>query len=136
VDISKPRYASPADVDRAAVASIQAFDPTALPENSGTVADPADLRAAAPFGQFARAAATALAAGRARFGADRPVAAACYLGAWTGFVYGKAGRGDLGSWPGDADEAMDMLRTRPGATFDELAGYSDGFDGGLPACTG
>ncbi len=134
VDTSKARFASDGAVDEAAAASVRAFDPTALPENGSTVAAPGDLRAAAPYGQFARAAATALAAGSARFGADRPAAAACYLGAWTGFVYGKADTGQLGSWPGDADEALDMLRTRPGATFDEVAAFADGFDDGLPSC--
>ncbi len=134
VDTSKARFASGSAVDRAAEESIRAFDPTALPNNGSTAASPGDLRAAAPFGQFARAATTALAAGDARFGADRPQAAACYLGAWTGFVYGKADTGQLGSWPGDADEAMDMMRSREGATFEELAAFATGFDEGLPSC--
>ena len=121
-------------MDAAAIESVRAFDPTALPDNGSTPASPGDLQAAAPFGQFARAAATALAAGAARFGADRPAAAACYLGAWTGFVYGKADAGQLGSWPGDADEAMDMLRSRPAATFEEVTAFATGFDDGLPSC--
>jgi len=134
VDTSKPRFASSSAVDEAAIESVRAFDPTALPENGSTTARPADLQVAAPFGQFARAATTALAAGTARFGADRPAAAACYLGAWTGFVYGKADDGQLGSWPGDADEAMDMLRSRPAATFEEMTAFAAGFDDGLPSC--
>ena len=134
VDTSKARFPSDAAVDHAAAESVRAFDPTALPENGSTAATPGDRRAAARFGQFARAATTALAAGRTRFGADRPVAAACYLGAWTGFVYGKADAGQLGSWPGDADEALDMVRSRSGATFEELAGFASGFDDGLPSC--
>ena len=49
-------------------------------------------------------------------------------------LWGGADAGQLGSWPGDADEALDMLRTRPGATFDEVAAFADGFDDGLPSC--
>jgi predicted metalloprotease len=134
VDTSKPRFASDTAVDRAAVESVRAFDPTALPDDGSAAAAPDDLRAAAPFGQFARAATIALAAGNARFGTDRPAAAACYLGAWTGFVYGKADTGQLGSWPGDADEAMDMVRSRPRATLEGLAAFATGFDEGLPSC--
>ncbi len=93
-----------------------------------------DLAAARPYGQFAAAATVALAVGRSVTGS--PAAAACFTGAWAASVFGHVPAGQLGSWAGDADEALDMLRARPAATFDELAGYADGFAGGWPACTG
>jgi hypothetical protein len=49
-------------------------------------------------------------------------------------VFGSVAAGQLGSWPGDADEALDLIRSRPGVGFDELAAYSDGFNGGRAAC--
>ena len=94
--------------------------------------DPADLELAAPLGQFAAASAVALAAGLEITG--NPVGAACFTGAWTASVFGQAGVDELGSWPTDADEAMDLIRSRPGVGFDELAGYAAGFQQGLSAC--
>ena len=93
-----------------------------------------DLAVAAPFGQFAAAATEALAVGRWRTGTAG--GAACFTGAWTASVFGRAAPGALGSWAGDADEALDMIRTRPTATFAELTGYSDGFAHGWRACAG
>jgi hypothetical protein len=49
-------------------------------------------------------------------------------------VFGTAPIGELGSWAGDADEALDQLRSRPGVTFAELAAFADGFHGGRAAC--
>ncbi len=92
----------------------------------------ADLAAAAPYGQFADAATLALAIGLVVTGT--PVGAACFTGAWTASVFGHAATGRLGAWAGDADEALDMMRARPTATFDELAGYADGFAKGRTAC--
>jgi len=46
-----------------------------------------------------------------------------------------AGVDELGSWPTDADEAMDLIRSRPGVSFDELAGYADGFARGWAGCS-
>lgn len=107
-----------------------------LPNNPSTVAAgsplPADLAAAGPYGQFAQAATVALAVGRAVTGND--VGATCFTGAWTASVFGTAPPGALGSWPGDADEAVDLLRARPTATFEELAGFADGFRSGFQAC--
>ena len=77
-------------------------------------------------------AAVALATGRELYGTA--TGAACFTGAWTASVFGSAGPGELGSWAGDADEALDLIRARPGAGFDELARYSDGFHGGRAAC--
>lgn len=94
---------------------------------------PADLTAAAPYGQFADAATLALAVGQVMTGSS--VGAACFTGAWTASVFGRATSGRLGSWAGDADEALDLLRARPSATFDELAGYADGFAKGWSACS-
>ena len=94
--------------------------------------DPADLDRAGSLGQFAAGAAVALATGRALSGS--PVGAACFTGAWTASVFGSVPAGDLGSWSTDADEGLDLIRSRPGAGFDELAAYSDGFHGGRAAC--
>ena len=74
----------------------------------------------------------ALATGREVTGTD--VGAACFTGAWTASVFGRAGVDEFGSWPTDADEALDLIRSRPGAGFDELAGYADGFHQGKAAC--
>jgi hypothetical protein len=41
----------------------------------------------------------------------------------------------LGSWPGDADEGLDLVRSRPGATFADAAGYADGFRSGVSVCS-
>ena len=49
-------------------------------------------------------------------------------------MHGHAGVDELGSWPTDADEALDLIRARPGAGFDELAGFADGFHQGWGAC--
>jgi predicted metalloprotease len=92
-----------------------------------------DLAAAGEYGQFAAAAAEALAVGRTLTGTA--AGAACFTGAWTASVFGSAGRGALGFWAGDADEALDMLRARPAATFAELTGFADGFARGWVACT-
>jgi predicted metalloprotease len=135
---SADRFAGTGETLAAARTSITAFAETLdAPRPSGLSAvDPApgDLAAAAPYGQFAQATALALAAGRSITGSS--AGAACFTGAWTASVFGHAERGKLGSWAGDADEALDMLRARPAATFDELAGYADGFAKGWPACTG
>lgn len=125
---ASPRFADPDAVDVAARTSVGSFDP-------GTpvrVADPRDTAQATALGQFARAAATALASGRGRYPDRR--GAACFTGAWTSAVFARAGSGQLGSWPGDADEALDLIRNRPGATWAEIAAFADGFDGGLAAC--
>jgi hypothetical protein len=49
-------------------------------------------------------------------------------------VFGSAAAGQLGSWAGDPDEALDLLRSRPGVGFGELAAFADGFHGGRAAC--
>lgn len=123
-----PRFAGPADVTSAAELSVTRFTGS---DDVG-IADPADLTAAAPYGQFAQAAATVLATGRS--GYPDPSGAACFTGAWTAAVFGKATAGGLGSWPGDADEALDLIRHRPGADWDDIAGFADGFDRGRAAC--
>ena len=83
-------------------------------------ADQADLAVAQPYGQFAAATAVALATGREITGTD--TGAACFAGAWVASVFGTTEAGQLGSWPGDADEALDLIRSRPGATFEQVAG--------------
>lgn len=123
-----PRFADLADVTTAAELSVTRFTGTG---NVG-IADPTDIAAAAPYGQFAQAAATVLATGRS--GYPDPAGAACFTGAWTAAVFGKATAGGLGSWPGDADEALELIRHRPGADWDDIAGFADGFDRGRAAC--
>lgn len=122
-----PRYDSTAAALDAASASVVAFagSPAAAP-------DPGDVERSATIGQFAVGAAVARATGLAMTGDD--AAAACFTGAWTASVFGSAAAGSLGSWGGDADEALDLVRSRPGASFAELAAFADGFHGGRAAC--
>ena len=52
-------------------------------------------------------------------------------------MFGTGGAGEtggLGAWAGDADEALDLIRNRPGATFADVAAYVDGFHRGWAAC--
>ena len=134
---SQPRYPSTAAAVAAAAVSVTAFAAT-LGGTSDTaalaqvVADPADLAVAADLGQFAAATAVALAAGRAVTGTI--AGAACFTGAWTASVFGHTAADELGSWATDADEAMDLIRTRPGTDFTDLAAYADGFHQGWSAC--
>lgn len=133
--LATPRFSSAAAVLAAARASIGSFTGTAVPD---VTAEPAALSAAAPYGQFAQATVLALAVGRQQnAGTDatrNDVASACFAGAWAASVFGHAAAGALGSWPGDADEGLDAVRAQPGATFDDAAGYADGFHGGLSSC--
>lgn len=131
-----PRFVDTSAAVAAGRRSVDAFA-AGLPAASGaSTVQPSstDLAAAAPYGQFADAAALALAVGRSRTGTA--TGAACFTGAWAASVFGTAARGALGSWAGDADEALDMIRARPAATFAELTGYADGFTRGWPACAG
>jgi predicted metalloprotease len=132
-----PRFPDQAATTAAATASVETWNPP-LPSGAPVRGDElaaaaADLAAAQPYGQFAEAAATVFAIGRARYPGS--TGAACFVGAWTATVFGTAPAGGLGSWPGDADEAMDLIRARPGATFADLTGYADGFDHGLTVCS-
>ena len=138
--MTRPRYGSTPAALAAAAKSVASFTGQVVT----ATADPADLAAAAPYGQFAEATALALAVGR-QHAADAPgggsevdrvgVQAACFAGAWAASVYGHASTGTLGSWPGDADEGLDLVRSRPGATFADAAGYADGFRSGVSACS-
>ncbi len=134
-----PRFALGTEAERAGAASVAAFaaglsgvpgiDPNRLAPTD------ADRHAAASHGQFAAAAAVALAAGRSVSGPDGgEPRAACFTGAWTASVFGTGGTDGLGNWAGDADEALDLIRTRPGATFADVEGFVAGFHGGWPAC--
>jgi predicted metalloprotease len=123
-----PRYAGTPAVLAAAGRSIAAF--TGSPVTA--TAAPADLASAAPYGQFAEATALALTVGRQSYGSA--AGAACFAGAWAASVFGDAPPGSLGSWPGDADEGLDLVRTRAGASFADAAGYADGFHQGVTAC--
>ncbi len=129
-----PRFAGTDAAVAAGRLSVGAFAAGLPAVTSGSSVRPsaADLTAAAPYGQFAAAAAEALAVGRSRTGT--PAGAACFTGAWAASVFGTAPRGALGSWAGDADEALDMIRARPAVTFAELTGYADGFARGWAAC--
>lgn len=123
------RYPDAGAVAAAALAAVREVDPGA-PQD--VTADPGDLTAAASLGQFAEATATVLAVGRALH--PDGSGDTCYAGAWTGRVLGTSGAGRLGSWSGDADEAMDLIRTRPGADWADLTAFADGFDNGPSAC--
>lgn len=130
-----PRYSSTADALSAATSSVSAF---AAGQNQTIGADvqltpdPADLALATSLGQFAAASTVALSAGQQITGTR--TGAACFTGAWTATVFGNAGVDELGSWPTDADEALDLIRARPGAGFNELAGFARGFHQGLISC--
>ena len=135
-----PRFPSTADVLQAANSSVTAFVaglPGAPAIPTEIVPDAADLSRAESLGQFASAASVALAAGRLLSADDSRTrsVAACFTGAWTASVFGRAGVDELGTWPTDADEALDLIRSKPGASIDELAGYSDGFHQGWAACS-
>ena len=129
-----PRFASTDEALAAAAGSVADFASAAgLPDTgSPALPDQADLSAAQPYGQFAAATAVALAAGREFSGTDS--GAACFAGAWVASVFGTTEAGQLGSWPGDADEALDLIRSGPGATFQQVAAYADGFHGGSARC--
>ncbi len=131
---SSPRYPSTGAVLAAARTSVTAFAQSATGRAAAADPTPSDLAAAAPYGQFAQAAALALAEGRVADG--RSPATACFLGAWTASVFGHAARDGLGSWAGDADEALNMIRARPGASFAELVGFAEGFGRGIGGCSG
>jgi len=129
------RYPSTQDALNAAAASVNGFAAglgATAPEVTAASAAAADLERASSLGQFAAGAAVASAAGWAITG--NVVGAACFTGAWTASVFGQAEVDELGSWPTDADEALDLVRSRPGASFDELIGFADGFHQGWAAC--
>jgi hypothetical protein len=129
------RYSSTQDALDAAAASVNGFAAglgLADPAVTAASAAPADLERASSLGQFAAGAAVASAAGQAITG--NTVGAACFTGAWAASVFGHAGADELGSWPTDADEALDLVRGRPGASFDELIGFADGFHQGWAGC--
>lgn len=131
------RFTSTAAAISSARTSISGFT-TTLPTTAAVTGlatampSPGDLRSAAPYGQFADGASLALAVGRSITGSS--TGAACFTGAWTSGVFGRAPAGQLGSWAGDADEALNMLRARPEATFGELEAFADGFTMGWSAC--
>ena len=131
---TQPRFASIDQLLTGATAAVADFAAAAgVPETgSPAIPDPADLAAAQPYGQFAETTAAALATGREITGTD--TGAACFAGAWVASVFGKTEAGQLGSWPGDADEALDLIRGRPGATFEQVAAYADGFHDGVGGC--
>lgn len=127
------------DAGRRSIAAFVATLPAATPGlpaiRAGiATARPAagDLSVAASYGQFAAAATLAMAVGRSL--GDTATGAACFTGAWARSVFGHAPGGQLGSWAGDADEALDMLRARTEATLAELEGFDDGFVHGWPSC--
>jgi len=129
------RYPSTQDALAAAAESVTEFAAglgVADPAVTEASASPADLELASSLGQFAAGAAVASAAGQAITG--NASGAACFTGAWTASVFGHAGVDELGSWPTDADEALDLIRGRAGASFEELAGFADGFRQGWAAC--
>ncbi len=130
-----PRFGSETALLTAARTSLSSFVAATLPQVATaqpSTPSSAELLHARPFGQFAVAAAQAFAQGETLTG--DPTTAACFTGAWTSSIFGTAPAGDLGSWAGDPDEALDYLRARPDATIDQLAGYADGFRLGWAGC--
>jgi len=129
------RYPSTQDALATAAESVNEFAAglgVADPAVTAASAVPADLELASSLGQFAAGATVASAAGQSITG--NAAGAACFTGAWTASVFGRAGVDQLGSWPTDADEALDLIRGRAGASFEELAGFADGFRQGWAAC--
>lgn len=129
------RFPDDAAVLAAARGSLTSFV-AGLPQ-SGADAGPVspaadDIAAARPYGQFAVAATLVLAQGRARTGSA--AGAACFTGAWTAQVFGSSGPRALGGWATDPDEALDLLRARPGVSATELIGFADGFAHGAASC--
>lgn len=87
-----------------------------------------DVQTSVHIGQFGLATAVVLAA---------PDGSPCRAGSWTASVYGTGPAGSLGSWPGDVDEGLDLLRYRQGAGFTDLTDFVDGFARGAAAgCAG
>lgn len=128
------RFTSRRELVAAAVRSVDAFaghGPTAAPPTPGASTD-ALMDAAGRYGQFAQATMIALTVGAGRYGEG--AGASCFAGAWVASVFGHAQQGGLGSWPGDADEGLSAVRAQPHVTFDDLAGYADGFHSGVAAC--
>ncbi|MBM9466846.1 neutral zinc metallopeptidase [Nakamurella leprariae] len=112
-----------------------------------------DVDTARRIGTFAPAAAAVQRVGFERIG-SRP-GAACFLGAWTAWttesgwtLVSDAGLGSgaspgrdpeqLGTVPGDADQALRLLSREPGVRLTELSGFvtgfQDGYDPGIRAC--
>lgn len=130
---TEPRYPSADAAVAAAAPTIAALaeswpgashlGPTEFPDP-----DPEDLAVAGPYGQFAEATTAAVAVGRGITGND--TAAACFAGAWTRSAVAQPAGSGLGTWPGDPDEALDLIRSRAGATFDDVAAFADGFGNG------
>ncbi len=126
------RFSSSAAAMAAARRSVSAFAARSRLSAAVPSASASEVTAAQPYGQFALAAVVARSTGVAAFGNDQ--GATCFTGAWTASVFGKADVGALGSWAGDADEALDYVRARPGATFTSVVAFSDGFAQGIRAC--
>jgi hypothetical protein len=107
---------------------------TGTAATTGTAGNPADLTpdllaATRPYGQFALAAAVVYATARAS-GRDG-TGAACVTGAWTAAVLSESSAPDeLGGRLSDPDDALNLIRTRPGATAQELFAFLDGFSSG------
>jgi predicted metalloprotease len=128
------RFATRPGLLAAAQRSIAAFSPAAAASAHRTddaAAFAAFVDRVAPHGQFAIASAVALTAAPA---ADDAPAAACFAGTWVRSVFGHAPHGELGSWPGDADEGLAAVLLAPHASFQSARGYINGFDSGSAAC--
>lgn len=124
----QPRYGSREALLAAAERSLTEFGSTV----PAARADSDLLDRTEPYGQVAQATVLAIAVGTDVTGSD--VGAACFAGAWIGSIFGSAAPGELGSWPGDADEGLDAVRLSPGASFDSAAAYVDGFRHGRSVC--
>ncbi|MEO7124727.1 MAG: neutral zinc metallopeptidase [Nakamurella sp.] len=124
----EPRYANRQLLLTAAEQSIDAFS-----GKHGDGTPPQELlESAAPHGQFAQA--TVLALATATSAGANSSAAACFAGSWVRSVFGQVTPGQLGSWPGDADEGLAAVLLQPDASFAGAEAYIDGFRSGSAAC--
>lgn len=121
------------------------------PDDSAASVEPLPrLGAVARYGQFAQASIIALDAGLRWAYLDEskiaaihnnadsfvtvPPQASCFVGAWAADTIAQAEPGELGAWPGDADEALAAIRELTDADFGNLVAYAQGFRLGLSYC--
>ena len=134
-DATLPRYSSEAKLlaatrdSLAKFLSTEAGAPDVAP--AGLALTAAQQKAAVPIGQFGLAAAGVRTAFEEAVG--KGPAAACWTGSWVGSAFPAKGGERLGSWAGDPDEALDMLRASVPSTA-ELAAFAHGFADGSGAC--
>lgn len=111
ISMALGRFEVPADRSARAVAAVDVTAP--------------DRTLAASLGDFALAAAAV----REAAAGDSPAVTGCRVGSWTARLFGSVPPDQLGGRLSDPDEALNLLRARPGVTVEELFGFLDGFAG-------